>query len=132
MKAKQPELSLISIEDIQAARWTAQFMSIIITALWVTLKLYFQYYDKMGGRIWRNLFVLPYCFFYLCCLDIVQKFQVHQMGLRSLIKTLPVYHSLAAWDVMTKTVQMRLITMIARQTAQIMTIIIIVLWIALK
>jgi len=60
MKAKQPELnknenatvtSLISKEDIQAERWTAQIMSIIITALWVTLKLCFQYYDKIGGRI---------------------------------------------------------------------------------
>lgn len=76
--------------------------------------------------------MLPHWFSYLCWLDVVQKLQVHQMDLRGLIKTLPVYPSFAAWDVMTKTVKMRLTTMIARRPAQNMTIIIIALWTARK
>ena len=46
---------------------------------------------------------------------------------RSPIKALLAQCSSAAWDVMTKTVRMRLTTMIARRTAQIMIIIIAVL-----
>ncbi len=51
---------------------------------------------------------------------------------RSRIKALPAQRSLAAWDVMTKTVRMHLTTMIVRRTARITIITIAVIWIALK